>query len=299
MAGNDYAPTSGFLTFNPGGPLSQVVSVPVIDDGQDDGVAIDFSLAVTNTGTGEAGQVGQAVIIDNDGPTPVAANVGANVGDAKVVEGDDTNRAAWVSIRLDQPATVSTSFAYHTVDGTATAGSKDYKAESGVVTFNPGQVERSINITVQPDTVNEGDEQFSVEVTNLLGSPGLGDTTGVVTIIDDDDPTAPGYVVSVGDAETYEGNAGIGQVNIPITINKKRPKGAPDEDVEIALDVVYGGGPGFVSPTDVNVKDPSTTVTLSGGVTKTFRFRSAVTPSWRVTRSSRWWPRRRPTRQGR
>ena len=119
IAGNDYQFASGTLTFNPGDPLTQVVPVPVIDDGQDDGYAVDFSLAVTNVATGEVGQPGLAVIIDNDGALPPAVNVGASIGDSTIVEGDDTTRSAWVSVRLDKPVTSPVTFLYETSDGTA------------------------------------------------------------------------------------------------------------------------------------------------------------------------------------
>ena len=44
VAGNDYQFTTGSLTFNPGGPLTQTVPVPILDDGEDDGYSTDFSL---------------------------------------------------------------------------------------------------------------------------------------------------------------------------------------------------------------------------------------------------------------
>ncbi len=109
-----------------------------------------------------------------------------------------------------------------------------------MLTFEPGQTTRTINISILPDTVNEGDEQFYVDLTFVGGGNPLGDTHGVVTIIDDDNPTASDYVVSVGDAQMYEGNADLGEVDLPVTINSKRPKGAVDENVEVQIDIAYG-----------------------------------------------------------
>jgi hypothetical protein len=261
IAGNDYVFKSGGLTFNPGGPLTQTVSVDVIDDGQDDGEAIDFSLKVTNSGTGQLGEAGQAAIIDNDGPPRVPVAVGAKIGDTRVVEGDDTTRNAWLTVRLDQQATVPVTVTFTTANGTATVAGKDYQAKTNTLDFKPGQTAREVLIKVTPDKTFEGDEHFFVNLTGIsVGT--IGDSQGVVTIQDDDNPTATDYVVSMGDATTYEGDGGQGIVRLPLNINRKRPTGAPNYDVPVRVDIVYGSA----SATDVNVKNLGWTITLPGGV---------------------------------
>ena len=104
-----------------------------------------------------------------------------------------------------------------------------------------------------------------------------------MTIIDDDNPTASGYVVSVGDAQTYEGNADLGLVDVPVTINKKRPTGAVDEDVEVQIDIAYG----TAGATDVFVKDLSYPIVFPGGVNKNVQVKlrgdTAVEPDEQLT----------------
>ncbi|WP_233223390.1 Calx-beta domain-containing protein [Amycolatopsis sp. CA-128772] len=73
---------------------------------------------------------------------------------------------------------------YATANGTATAPA-DYQAASGDVTFAPGETSKPVTVPVDPDTVDEPDETFTVTLSNPIGA-GLVDPTGVATIVDDD-----------------------------------------------------------------------------------------------------------------
>ena len=146
---------------------------------------------------------------------------------------------------------------------------KDYKAETSTLTFQPGQTTRMVNIGMLPDTTAEPTEQMYVDVLAVGGGNPIGDGQGVVTILDDDSPTASNYVVSVGDAEMWEGNADLGQVEIPVHINSKRPKDTPDTNVEIQLDVLYGSA----DVADVFVKKTTTLLTFPGGVNKSLEIK--------------------------
>jgi hypothetical protein len=78
---------------------------------------------------------------------------------------------------------------YATANGTATAGS-DYVAQTGTLTFTPGQTSRTTNVTVNGDTTVEPNETF---VVNLSGPSGatIADGQGQVTITNDDSTTPP------------------------------------------------------------------------------------------------------------
>ena len=122
-----------------------------------------------------------------------------------------------------------------------------------------------------------------MNLTFVGGGNPFGDAQGVVTIIDDDNPTASDYVVSVGDAQMYEGNADLGQVDLPVTINSKRPKGAVDENVEVQIDIAYG----TAGAADVYVKDLSYPITFPGGVNKNVQIKvrgdTAIEPDEQLT----------------
>jgi hypothetical protein len=73
---------------------------------------------------------------------------------------------------------------YATANGTATAPA-DYAAASGDVTFAPGETAKPVTVLVNPDTVDEPNETFTVNLSAPVGA-GLVDPTGVGTIVDDD-----------------------------------------------------------------------------------------------------------------
>ncbi|WP_410643786.1 Calx-beta domain-containing protein [Amycolatopsis sp. lyj-346] len=73
---------------------------------------------------------------------------------------------------------------YATANGSATAPA-DYQAASGDVTFAPGETSKPVTVLVNPDTVDEPDETFTVTLSAPVGA-GLVDPTGVGTIVDDD-----------------------------------------------------------------------------------------------------------------
>ncbi|MBH8566304.1 hypothetical protein I8748_29815, partial [Nostoc sp. CENA67] len=64
---------------------------------------------------------------------------------------------------------------YTTVDDTAKAG-LDYTAISGTLNFAVGESSKTINISIQDDTVAESNEQFSLKFSNAIGV-GLGQDT--------------------------------------------------------------------------------------------------------------------------
>ena len=78
---------------------------------------------------------------------------------------------------------------YATVNGTALAGS-DYTATSGTLTFGPGETVKTFTVPVANDTAVEGDEAFTVVLSNPTNGASLG-TPGTVTVTVVDDDRAP------------------------------------------------------------------------------------------------------------
>ena len=106
-----------------------------------------------------------------------------------------------------QPVTVN----WSTADGTATAPG-DYIAGSGMLTFPAGETTRTIRIAVKGDTLVESDETFVVNLTNPVNAT-LGNSQGVVKIVNDDTINAPPQVAITSPAK---GAIFIGPVTIPI-----------------------------------------------------------------------------------
>ena len=133
------------------------------------------------------------------------------VDSPRVQEGDSGTTLLTFTARLtdekgrrDKPSTETITAAYKVhsaADDTATAGT-DYTATSGTLTFAPGDVSRTVNVTIIGDTAVEGDETltwaWAEPWTNVL----LAAYTYTGTITDDD-----GAAVTINDASADEGDA--------------------------------------------------------------------------------------------
>ena len=75
--------------------------------------------------------------------------------------------------------------AYATSDGSATAGT-DYTAQSGTLTFNDGEVSKTITIPIQDDNIANGDRSFHIALANPAGATLGSVAQAQVTIADDD-----------------------------------------------------------------------------------------------------------------
>jgi hypothetical protein len=112
--------------------------------------------------------------------------LGLSVNDVTVAEGSGgapvpaTFTVSLLGGASPNPVTVH----YATANGTATAPA-DYAAASGDVTFAPGETSKPVTVLVNPDTVDEPDETFTVTLSAPAGA-GLVDPTGIGTITDDD-----------------------------------------------------------------------------------------------------------------
>ncbi len=120
---------------------------------------------------------------------PVAVCIGntatpqLQVDDLQVSEGNTGNQTATFKVNLYCPRSEVVTVNYATADGTATAG-LDYLAASGTLTFNPGETQKTVAVTVYQDATTEPDETFKL---NLSG-PSVNVATnrqGTATIIDD------------------------------------------------------------------------------------------------------------------
>ena len=93
-------------------------------------------------------------------------------------EGDDDEID--FTVTLDKAASGSVTVDYATADGTASAGD-DYTAKSGTLTFSAGQTSKTLSVSIADDSENEGDETFTVTLSNASGAD-LGTKTASGTI---------------------------------------------------------------------------------------------------------------------
>ena len=110
-------------------------------------------------------------------------------------------------------ASGSASVDYASADGTALAG-QDYVGSAGTLTFADGETTRTLDIAILDDSVYEGDENFSLTLSNPQGGASLGGiTSAAVTILDDE--LAPIGDFHFGSA-AYSVNENGGQIIVDV-----------------------------------------------------------------------------------
>ena len=117
--------------------------------------------------------------IDLDNVTGVAR---LSVADARANEGAGVSVAFEVS--LSSAATDTVTVDYATADGSAAAGS-DYTATSGTLTFAAGDTAKTVSVPVLDDAVDEGEETFTLTLSNATGAR-IADGEATGTIANDD-----------------------------------------------------------------------------------------------------------------
>ncbi|HEY2992252.1 MAG TPA: Calx-beta domain-containing protein [Methylomirabilota bacterium] len=177
----DYRATSGNLTFNPGvGTLS--FSVPTVGDSRQQGNR-DFNVTLTPValggGTTLVRNTATVTIVDNDVAGALTFSSGAYLSSEF---GFVTVGVRRPSIGTAGPVTVN----YATVDGTAKAG-VDYVAKSGTLTFGPGVTAIDFTVSVLPNTRDDGDRSFTIELSSPTGGATLGTPSTATVLIHNDD----------------------------------------------------------------------------------------------------------------
>lgn len=207
VQGSDYAATSGTLTFAPG-ILSQTAVVPVNPDAVDENDET-FQVALSNPVAATLATASATATIIDDDPAP-----GVSVADVTVVEGNTSSSMASFVVTLSGASQKAITLDYATSDGTAVAGA-DYTAAMGTVTLNPGDVTATINVVVLGDTSPEGDETFTLVLSNPSNVT-LVDAVAVGTLLEDD---APVPAISVSDPVLAEGNSGTTTLTFAVTLS--------------------------------------------------------------------------------
>lgn len=210
---SDYTEGSGELTFAPG-VTSRQITVPVVGDRvfePSEAFGIQLSGGVNATVSDGTSIVFVVNDDDQDGPAELS------VDDVTVREDAGYATAA---VRLSAARGDTVTVRLTTAEGTATE-QEDYTGGSATVTFPPGETVVQAPIAIVDDTADEGDETFTLELSDATGAP-IADRTGVVTILDDDGPGGDGPVVSVGDTSVAE-NAGPAVFPVRLTKADDQP----------------------------------------------------------------------------
>ena len=175
-APSDYVATSGQVNFAVGEiekPVVVLVNGDTVDEAQE-----TFFLDISNVQNATvSSNRGTGFIVDDDGPT-------ISINDVSVTEGNAGTKAATFTLTLSAASVEPIAVRVITAPGTATAGT-DYTSSNVVVTFQPGTVTRTLDVTVIGDTDLEPNETFFVDLSEPFGTT-IADGEGVGTILDDD-----------------------------------------------------------------------------------------------------------------
>ena len=217
IAGQDYQAVSGTVRFSPL-QTSQTIVVPVtgdIIDELDEAFIFEFS----NISQASLSQKqGSITILDDDLPPEIS------IGDLLIEEGDAGVSFAEFTVTLSKPSSFPITVDYATENGllsnggTAIAG-QDYSEISGTLTFAPGETEKTIQVPIVGDTLDEVDEEFLVNLSNPSNAT-IADGEGQGIIVDNDLPP----LVSIDDISVVEGDEGVGQVAFTVSLNQASGK---------------------------------------------------------------------------
>ena len=206
-AGSDYTAVNTVVEFAPG-ETEKVVNVSILDDNSDE-TDETFDIALSSPSDAILGSPTTLTmtIIDNDG-TP-----GINIQSSTYVV-DESAGALDVVLELSNSSSSPVSVTIQSSDVTALAGT-DYTAISQTVVIPANQITETVSVSIINDTLYEGDETFTLQISDPVNA-NLSTTTAAVVTIDEDDALPK---VSIGDVTQDEGNS-TNVVTFTISLDK-------------------------------------------------------------------------------
>ena len=224
---SDYAAVTSSLTFAPG-QTAKTVDVLVHGDTTFE-LGETFTLHLSNAVGATIGIDPGFGTIQNDDATP-----GLIVNDVSLPEGNAGDSIASFTVAIGAPSAFPITVDVATLDGTATQPS-DYDAVTTSLSFAPGEISKTVDVTIHGDPLVEPNETYTVQLSNAAGA-GISDGVGNGVIIDDDLPPTPppaDPTASIGDASVAEGNAGgTTTLSFPVslsrTVGRRRDDRLPD-----------------------------------------------------------------------
>ena len=170
-----------------------------------------------------------------------AATPTLSVSDVSQAEGDSGFTTFSFTISLSSPAPAGgVTFDVTTAPGTATED-VDYFREIAVgVSIPAGQSSFTYNVLVATDLIQEANETFFLNVTNVVGAT-VADGQGLGTILNDDNPGS----FAINDVTLDEGNSGTTAFTFTITRS-----GGSSGAADVSYSVNAPGGAGFADSAD-------------------------------------------------
>lgn len=208
----DYQSSSGSLNWADGESTTKSFSVSIYNDGIYEGNETFTIILSSPTGGASLGSPGTATvtIIDDDPPPPGSLQFSTSSSDVNENSG---NLTVYVTRTNGNNGAIGVS--YSTSNGSATAGN-DYQSSSGSLSWTDGDIAtKSLLISILDDSIYEGDETFTVTLSDPSGGASLGSpSTTSVTIIEDE-PLPPGSLQF--ETSSYNVDENSGSVSVYVT----------------------------------------------------------------------------------
>lgn len=247
VAGEDYQPVAGTLTFTPG-ETRQTIKVTLLDDLLDEAnETVNLRLRNPANASLDLPVNATLTLVDND-PRPTvqfettAVDVAENAGPALIAV--TLSATSGREVRVD----------YATADGSA-AANEDYTAISGTLIFEPGTTRHTLELPLIDDSLDEPAETIALSLSQPLeadlGSP----AETVVTLVDDDEPPVIGFETTAYDVVEPDGT-------IALTVRLDRPS---NREVRVDLATEDGTATAGADYTAAN----TTLIFVSGQITRT------------------------------
>lgn len=255
VADDDYTADDGTVSFEPGETTASI-RVSVAGDRMDEEDETFTVMLEAASGAELAGAMASVTIEDDDDPPMVS------IADGNSAEGDDGTTEAELLVTLSEPSGRTVTVAYASEDDTAIDG-EDYHAGSGVVTFEPGEVQRVVTIALIGDTVPELDETLTVSLSDAENAA-IDRSMAVLTVANDDGAL---HGLSIDDVEIAEGNAETAVLSFTVSLSLASEQEVTvdfttTDDVATASGDAAEGGADYVATAGTLTFPPGETVAM-------------------------------------
>jgi CSLREA domain-containing protein len=210
------------------GGLTETIALfpgsPAVDGGTADG--LNGPLNVDQRGTG--------FMRNSDNPAVANAGDGTDIGafernpadpipptvlqlSAATYSVSENGASAAITVTRSGDNANAVSVRYATGAATATAGTVDYTDVAGTLNWAAGDISpKTFTVPITNDASDEDNETVALALSDPQGGAALGgQSQAVLTIVDDD--AAP--VLSLGFASVNEGNSGVVNMTVPVTLS--------------------------------------------------------------------------------
>lgn len=148
--------------------------------------------------------------LTNDDLKPV---VSINQTPISQAEGNSNTTDDVYTVTLSNPSDQTITVNYSTNDGSATVADGDYIDNDGILTFAPGETNKTITVKVNGDNKVETNESFSINLNSANGAD-LGSNKTATAIIQNDDNA--GFIISPISGNTTE-NGGAATFSVKLS----------------------------------------------------------------------------------